>query len=79
VTLELFHRLAEPDSAAARVLVRDLGLLEAVSFRNVAFASHAADLAAHGGGETPALWDGTRLHVGLAAVRAALAALAHRQ
>ena len=78
MTLELFHRLAEPDSAAARVLVRDLGLLAAVTFRNVAFASHAADLAARGGGETPALWDGTRLHVGLAAVRAALSAAAQR-
>jgi hypothetical protein len=72
VTLELFHRLAEPDSAAARLLVRDLGLLEAVTFRNVAFDSHAADLAARGGGPTPALWDGARLHEGLRAVRAAL-------
>jgi hypothetical protein len=76
VTLELFHRLAEPDSAAARTLVRDLGLLEAVTFRNVAFDSHAAALAAHGGGATPALWDGARLHEGLPAVRAALGAAA---
>ncbi len=76
VSLELFHRLAEPESAAARTLVRDLGLLDAVAFRNVAFPSHAADLAARGGGDTPALWDGERLHVGLGAVRAALAAVA---
>ena len=74
MTLELFHRLAEPESAAARTLVRDLGLLEAVAFRNVAFDSHAAALAAHGGGRTPALWDGARLHEGLAAIRAALGA-----
>ena len=76
MTFELFHRLAEPDSAAARRLVLDLGLREAVDFRNVFYPSDAADLAARGGGETPALWDGTRLHVGLAAVRAALAAAA---
>jgi hypothetical protein len=76
VTLELFHRLAEPDSAAARSLVRDLGLLDVVTFRNVAFDSHAAALASLGGGATPALWDGTRLHEGLAAVRSALAAAA---
>jgi hypothetical protein len=75
VTVELFHRLAEPDSAAARLLVAELGLGEAVQFRTVAFESHAADLAARGGGRTPALWDGARLHEGLAAVRAALAAM----
>ncbi|HEX9309001.1 MAG TPA: hypothetical protein VF894_16020 [Anaeromyxobacter sp.] len=72
MALELFHRLAEPDSAAARKLVADLGLLEAVDFRNVAFDSHRDALASHGGGRTPALWDGARLHEGLDAVRAAL-------
>ena len=76
MTLELFHRLAEPDSAAARLLVAEAGLLDAVAFRNVAFESHAADLAARGGGRTPALWDGARLHEGLSAVRAALATAA---
>ncbi len=76
MALELFHRLAEPDSAAARTLVRDLRLLEAVNFRNVAFDSHAAALAAHRGARTPALWDGAQLHEGLAAVRAALEAAA---
>ena len=72
--MELFHRLAEPESAAARTLVRELGLLDAVAFRNVAFASHAAALGARGGARTPALWDGARLHEGLDAIRAALAA-----
>jgi hypothetical protein len=74
VPLELFHRLAEPESAAARILVRELGLLAAVAFRNVAFDSHREALAGRGGSRTPALWDGARLHVGLEAVRAALRA-----
>jgi hypothetical protein len=72
--LELFHRLAEPDSASARRLVADLGLAEVVEFRNVAFDSHRDALAVRGGGRTPALWDGARLHEGLAAVTAALEA-----
>jgi hypothetical protein len=75
-SLELFHRLAEPESAAARTLVRELGLLDAVSFRNVAFDSHRDALASRRGARTPALWDGVRLHEGLAEIRAALAAVA---
>jgi hypothetical protein len=72
--LELFHRLAEPDSAAARKRVAALGLADRVSFRNVAFESHRDAFAALGGSATPALWDGARLHEGLAAVTAALEA-----
>ena len=75
---ELFHRLAEPDSAAARRLAVALGLADQITFRNVAFDSHRAALAALGGGATPALWDGARLHAGLAAVRVALEAIARR-
>ncbi len=74
--LELFHRLAEPDSAAARLRVLDLGLGERVLFRNVAFDEHREALAGHGGGATPALWDGRTLHVGLVPVSAALEAAA---
>jgi hypothetical protein len=76
--LELFHRLCEPESAAARVLVRELELLDAVMFRNVSFDSHREALAARGGGATPALWDGARLHAGVAAVHAALTAARNR-
>jgi hypothetical protein len=72
--LELFHRIAELESAAARTLVRDLGLLEGVQLRNVAFDSHRDALASHGGQVTPALWDGERLHEGIGAIRAALLA-----
>jgi hypothetical protein len=73
---ELFHRIAEPDSATARRRVAELGLLGRVEFRNVDFESHRAALAARGGASTPALWDGARLHVGLEAALGALAALA---
>ena len=74
--LELFHRLGEEGSAAARRRVLALGLEGRVAFRNVAFDSHRAALAAHGGGATPALWDGSRLHVGVGAVLAELARIA---
>jgi len=76
--LELFHVLADPESAAARRLVRDLGLLHDVTFRNVVFDSHRAALAAAGGARTPALLDGDGLHEGLDAIRAALASRARR-
>jgi hypothetical protein len=72
----LFHRIAEPDSAAARRHVLALGLAGAIEFRNVAFDSHRDALAALGSDATPALWDGVRLHSGLSAVHAALAAMA---
>lgn len=74
---ELFHRIAERESARARRRVAELAL--EVAFRNVEFEGHARALAGRGGnGETPALWDGGRLHVGLPAVLAALDALAGR-
>jgi hypothetical protein len=75
---ELFHRIAEPDSAGARRLAIALGLADAIAFRNVAFDTHREALAALGGGATPALWDGARLHAGLGAVRAALEEMARR-
>jgi len=73
---ELFHRISEPDSAAARRRVSARALGDRVELRNVAFESHAGALAARGGGgSTPALWDGERLYQGLAAVLEALEAL----
>jgi len=72
VKLELFHRIAEASSAQVRKLVLDEALLAQVQFRNVAFPEAAAALASHGGAETPALWDGERLHQGQADVTARL-------
>lgn len=74
---ELFHRIAEPGSAEMRRLVGALGLFPLVRFRNVAFPEAAGDLQRHGGGVTPALWDGEQLHTGTARVAARLRAL-HR-
>jgi hypothetical protein len=73
---ELFHRIAEPGSAAARRRLAELGLADRVAFRNVDFDSHREALRARGGAETPALWDGAALHSGERAVIAALEALA---
>jgi hypothetical protein len=72
----LFHRIAEPDSAEARRRAAALDLLGRLEFRNVEFESHRAALVALGASTTPALWDGTRLHVGRDAVLGALDALA---
>jgi hypothetical protein len=74
--LALFHQLADPGSAEARQRVVALGLEKRVAFCNVVFESHRAALAELGGGETPALWDGRTLHVGLRPVLAALEAVA---
>lgn len=42
--VELFHRIAEPDSARARQVVLDQALGTLVQFRNVAFPKAAAAL-----------------------------------
>jgi hypothetical protein len=76
VKLELFHAVPDAGSARARRLVTERGLLERVRFRNVFYPEVAADLAARGGAQTPALWDGERLIEGEEAVLAALAQLA---
>ena len=74
-SLELFHRLNEPRSARVRRWVGDHDLLEAVRFRNIVYPEAAADFAAHGGSETPALWDGERLFTGTELIIARLQAV----
>ncbi len=76
MAIELFHSIADLDSAAVRREVVALWLEEVVRFRNVTYDEVAQDLAAHGGGATPALWDGEKLTVGRAAIIAALRGLA---
>jgi hypothetical protein len=73
--LELFHRLAEPSSAAARRYVVDYALEDRVRFRNVAFPEAEAAWKQLGGHSTPALWDGEHLHQGAEAVLARLQAV----
>ena len=67
----LYHRIGDPDSAAVRRRVVELGLKARLDFQNVD-TDGAEAFASHGGDRVPALWDGERLHVGK---RAALAVL----
>jgi len=70
----LYHRLADPNSAAIRQKIVDAGLKPLIDFQNV--DTDAADeFAARGGREVPALWDGERLHEGSYRVRLALGAI----
>lgn len=69
---ELFYTIAGADCAAARRAVLERDLKEHVSFRNLDYPEVAADFTARGGRTIPALWDGERLHEGLAAVLAEL-------
>jgi hypothetical protein len=69
---ELFYTIANADCAAARRAVLERELKERVSFRNLDYPEVTADFTARGGRATPALWDGERLHQGLAAVIAVL-------
>jgi hypothetical protein len=76
---ELFHAIGDDGSAAARRLVVELGLEDRVRLRNVFYPEVSADLAARGGRDTPALWDGASLIEGAEPVLRALRALAgHR-
>ncbi len=68
----LFHATNDADSAAARRRVVERGLEGRVRFRNVFYPEVQTDLAARGGGRTPALWDGARLIEGREAVLAFL-------
>jgi len=70
--LELFHDIAQPESAAVRRFIVEHGHKERVSFRNVSYDEARADFIARGGTTTPALWDGEHLVVGEAAIVARL-------
>ena len=67
MSLVLYHRIGDADSAAARRRVVELGLKGRVDFQNVD-SEGAEAFAEHGGRRVPALWDGVRLHEGRAAV-----------
>jgi hypothetical protein len=82
---QLFYQITDPGGAAARKAIIAAGLLEAVQFRNLFYEEVRVDLEAHhrasggnGAPSLPALWDGTKLHEGEAAVLAAIAQLAPR-
>jgi len=70
----LYHRIDDPDSAAVRRRVVELGLKAQVDFQNVD-TDGAAAFAGHGGDRVPALWDGERLHEGKGAALAVLETL----
>jgi hypothetical protein len=74
-SVELFHATNDEGSAEARKRVIDRSLVGRIRFRNVFYPEVRADLDAHGGSATPAIWDGTRLTVGRDAVLAFLDAM----
>jgi hypothetical protein len=74
--VELFYTIADAACAQARRAVIDLGVKDWVDFRNMVYPEVQADFRERGGTELPALWDGSTLHQGLAAVLAELNAIA---
>jgi len=74
VSLVLYHRVADAESAAVRRWIVERGLKPRIDFQNVD-TEGAQAFAAHGGARVPALWDGQRLHEGPDAVRLALGAI----
>ena len=70
----LYHRIDDPESAAVRRRVVELGIKSQVDFQNVD-TEGAEAFARHGGRQVPALWDGQRLHQGRASVLAVLETL----
>jgi len=73
--LELFHRIADPPSAAARRYVVDYALEDRVRLRNISFPEAETAWRELGGHTTPSLWDGEHLHQGAEAVVARLQAV----
>jgi len=74
----LYHRIDDPDSAAVRRRVVELGLKPRVDFQNVD-TEGADSFAEHGGRRVPALWDGVHLHEGRAAVLTQIDRLVNRR
>jgi hypothetical protein len=74
VSLVLYHRIDDPDSAVVRRRVVELGLKSRIDFQNVD-TDGAGPFAQHGGRHVPALWDGERLHEGLVATLAVIETL----
>lgn len=74
MSLVLYHRIDDPDSAAVRRRVMELGLKARIDFQNVD-TDGAEVFAARGGRRVPAVWDGERLHEGRAAALAVLETL----
>ncbi|HEY6203415.1 MAG TPA: hypothetical protein VI056_10255 [Candidatus Limnocylindria bacterium] len=70
----LYHRIDDPESAAVRRRVVELGIKPQVDFQNVD-TDGAEAFARHGGRSVPAIWDGTRLHEGRIAALAVLETL----
>jgi hypothetical protein len=70
----LYHRIDDPDSAAVRRRVVELGIKSQVDFQNVD-TEGAEAFAQHGGRGVPAIWDGERLHEGRIAALAVLETL----
>ena len=68
----LFHRLADPPSAAVRRHIVSRGLKPLIDFQNVDSAEGADLFAGRRGTAVPALWDGARLISGHAAIAARL-------
>lgn len=70
----LYHRIDDPESAAVRRRVVELGIKSQIDFQNID-TEGAEAFAQHGGRRVPAFWDGKRLHEGRAAVLAVLETL----
>ena len=75
MSLVLYHRIGDPDSAVVRRRVVELGLKPQIDFQNVDTDGRDA-FGADRGSVVPALWDGERLHQGRIAVLARIERLA---
>ncbi len=74
MSLVLYHRVADAESASVRRWIVERGLKSRVDFQNVD-TEGALAFAALGGTRVPSLWDGRLLHEGADTVRLALAAI----